>query len=97
VSDTAARYGGEEFTVVLPETDIKGAVETAERLRKIVEKTEINIGEDKKISITASFGVASFDPSKTKEISSDFLINQADKMLYQAKQEGRNKVKALLI
>lgn len=94
--DWISRYGGEEFLLVLPETDIEGAIKAAERLREIVEKTKIDIG-NKKINITASFGVASFDPNNTKGLSSDFLINQADKMLYQAKQEGRNRVKAILI
>ena len=94
--DWISRYGGEEFLIVLPETDIKGATEAAERLRKIIERSAIDIG-NKKINITASFGVASFDPKRIKKISSDFLINQADKMLYQAKEEGRNRVKAVLI
>lgn len=95
-SDWVARYGGEEFVVVIPETGIDGAVEMAERLRKTVASTGIDIG-DKKINITASFGVACFDPNKTEEITPDYLINEADRMLYEAKREGRNRVKAVLI
>ncbi len=95
-SDWVARYGGEEFVVVIPETGIDGAVEMAERLRKTVASTGIDIG-DKKINITASFGIACFDPNKTEEITPDYLINEADRMLYEAKREGRNRVKAILI
>ncbi len=97
-SDWLARYGGEEFLMVLPETDLEGAIDTAERLRKRVAKNRIEIGEDKKITITASFGVATFNPVDTKkEITSDSLINMADNMLYKAKSEGRNRVEGILV
>ena len=91
--DWLARYGGEEFLIVIPETDTKGACYTAERLRRIISQKAIKI-QGKRIHITASFGVTGIDPDTPDEkISPEAMINQADKYLYQAKQEGRNRVK----
>ena len=92
--DWVARYGGEEFVIVIPETELKCAEKVAERLRRKIETTEVSIGNDRRIKITASFGVVCFDPKEKKEISTDKLIKEADKMLYEAKNEGRNRVKA---
>ena len=92
--DWVARYGGEEFVIVIPETELKCAEKVAERLRRKIETTEVSIGDDRRIKITASFGVVCFDPKEKKEISTDKLIKEADKMLYEAKNEGRNRVKA---
>ncbi len=91
--DWVARYGGEEFVVVLPETDPENACLVAERLRNTVSGKTIYVRK-KKINITASFGVSGFDPSMPdNNISHESMINRADKHLYQAKQEGRNRVK----
>lgn len=90
--DWLTRYGGEEFLIVLPETDTKGAVLTAERLRGTISQREVNV-DGKPIYITASFGVSGFVPETPEyRISSDAMLNQADKYLYQSKNEGRNKV-----
>jgi diguanylate cyclase (GGDEF)-like protein len=90
--DWVARYGGEEFVIVLPETDAKGARSIAERLRRTISNRTIE-AEEKLISITASFGVSGLDPHTSHEkISLESLIEQADNYLYQAKQEGRNRV-----
>ena len=90
--DLLARYGGEEFLVTLPETNLDGALHLAERLRRVISEKKYNIGT-KKINITASFGVAGFDSDNSSdEISFDILIKHADKYLYQAKSEGRNRV-----
>ena len=90
--DMLARYGGEEFLVTLPETDLDGALHLAERLRKVISEKKFETGT-KKIKITASFGVAGFNSDNAGgEISIDTLINHADKYLYQAKNEGRNRV-----
>jgi len=90
--DWMNRYGGEEFIIVLPETPVAGAVCLAERLRKTVSEHRIQL-ENKTISITASFGVTGFD-NKTLDtkISVEKIINTADKYLYQAKENGRNRV-----
>lgn len=92
--DWASRYGGEEFLIILPETDLEGAYCVAERIRKLVAQKEIKWKEEV-IHLTASFGVTAVDgPLFEKEITLDALIQQADKNLYQAKHEGRNKTTA---
>lgn len=92
--DWLARYGGEEFIIVLPETDSKSAFCKAEQLCGTVSQRVINIS-GQEIHITASFGATGFDPDTPDDkISLETLINRADDHLYQAKQEGRDKVKA---
>lgn len=86
--DVFARFGGEEFAIVLPEAGLDQAKETAERIRKIVESTILNIDEHQ-FNITASFGISTFvNKSDTLEL----LLQKADKALYTAKHEGRNRV-----
>ena len=90
--DWVARYGGEEFLAVFPETDFEGAEVIAERLRSDISQNTIQINEEK-IRVTASFGVTGFTPSDSlKEVSYEAMINMADRSLYQAKEEGRNRV-----
>ena len=86
-SDVCCRSGGEEFVLLLPETKMTDAVNIAERIRKIVEKTELQL-EDNTINITASFGVS----NHCGVINLDSLLKDADKALYKAKNEGRNRV-----
>jgi diguanylate cyclase (GGDEF)-like protein len=83
--DLAARYGGEEFCVLLPNTELEMAEQTAERLLKKISEVELEgVGP-----ISASIGVANF-PAHADE--PDGLFRQADEALYQAKQSGRNRV-----
>jgi two-component system cell cycle response regulator len=90
--DWVARYGGEEFLIVLPETDISGSTCVAERFRETIEKMEIKF-KGKHVSITASFGVSSFEPSDNSQmVTAEMMIKDADKFLYEAKNGGRNKV-----
>jgi diguanylate cyclase (GGDEF)-like protein len=90
--DWLARYGGEEFLLVLPETGFHNASRLAERLRKHISK-KVFRWEGEKITITASFGVTGFDQRKAGEnFSPDDLIEMADQYLYQAKNQGRNRV-----
>lgn len=87
--DVAIRYGGEEFIIILPGTTSEGAVQTAEKIRHLVEKSTVPTINSQTIRYTVSIGVASFhDP----ESSFEELINVADKMLYQSKNEGRNRI-----
>jgi len=90
--DIAARYGGEEFSIVLPDTDLSGAVIVGNALRKAVAgKDVINRSTGKVLGrITLSVGVAEFAGEKTAEQ----LIVRADEALYTAKHNGRNQVAA---
>ncbi|OGQ58939.1 MAG: hypothetical protein A3J24_08325 [Deltaproteobacteria bacterium RIFCSPLOWO2_02_FULL_53_8] len=88
--DVAARYGGEEFAVILPETDGIEAVKIAERIRKHVQDERIPFEETQpKGDMTVSIGVATL-PLVAGDAHS--LIIAADKALYRAKEEGRNRV-----
>ncbi|MBD2692245.1 diguanylate cyclase [Anabaena catenula] len=86
--DSFGRFGGEEFVVLLPETNINAAIIVAERIRENINNQYIFVGE-KKVSITVSIGIASYN-SADKTI--DTIIQRADKALYQAKNQGRNRV-----
>lgn len=82
--DCVARYGGEEFAVLLPDTDIKGAIEVAERIRSRVAAEQFP-----ERAVTVSVGVAEF-PSDADQ--AEKIIDVADAALYQAKHSGRNRV-----
>ena len=86
--DICARYGGEELAILLPQTPIERAMEVADRLRRTVESLRVPI-EGGTISVTASFGVACYPTSGGGRES---LFSVADRALYAAKHEGRNRV-----
>ena len=88
-SDLAARYGGEEFALVLYHTDEPGAFHVADRLRQMVESHEVR-DKDDVLHVTISVGVATFPSEKIR--SAKELIECADKALYKAKDNGRNRV-----
>jgi diguanylate cyclase (GGDEF)-like protein len=86
-SDFAARFGGEEFMLLLPETDRQGSIELAEKVRRQIERTElVQTGP-----ITASFGVAGLPEDA---VNPDELVRKADRALYMAKAQGRNRVES---
>lgn len=87
--DITSRYGGEEFTIILPKTELQDAVHVAERLRKGIEEHKFP-GQDDPLHVTISLGVVQFEPVIDKN-KNDF-IERADKALYTAKKEGRNRV-----
>lgn len=89
-TDFVARYGGEEFVVLLPYTSAVLAFDLAETVRKRVEQTQLDYN-GKLIQTTISFGLACLVPNYKE--SSSKLVSMADEALYQAKQEGRNRVK----
>jgi two-component system cell cycle response regulator len=83
-TDFGIRWGGEEFLVCLPDTDLKGAIIVAEKLRKTIQRVDMEVTG---LSITASFGCAEVGED---EIS--IAIARADMNLYMAKTKGRNLV-----
>jgi diguanylate cyclase (GGDEF)-like protein len=88
-SDIAARYGGEEFVVLIAHPGKALAMQIAERIRSTIEEREIKYKEHT-IRLTISCGVACYD--KDLDITAEFMIDRADKALYQSKQDGRNRV-----
>jgi diguanylate cyclase len=87
-NDFISRYGGEEFAIVLPHTDIKGAIIAGEGIRSYIDNSVFSY-KDHKIPITISVGISSFN----KNDDVDTVFERADKALYFAKRSGRNKVK----
>jgi diguanylate cyclase (GGDEF)-like protein len=93
--DIIGRYGGEEFVILLPETDNEQAHQAAERLREEISRLRVSTGHGE-ISVTASFGVHTFDSifyqDTLPDDQLDKLIDLADQALLTAKQLGRNRV-----
>ncbi|MFH1422518.1 MAG: diguanylate cyclase [Planctomycetota bacterium] len=87
-ADIVARYGGEEFSIILPETCKENALKAAERLRKAIEVNEIAT-DGKKLKITVSLGVSTY-PDDAADMHT--LVREADKALYTAKAQGKNRV-----
>jgi len=85
--DVAARYGGEEFAVLMEQTDEPGALKMAERIRSTIEKTRF-VFEGVTVPVTVSIGCASFPLHAADKTQ---LIDMADKSLYWAKRNGRNR------
>ena len=88
-TDLCARFGGEELAVLLPGTAMEGAMEVAERLRRAIEERPVKFA-GKEIAVTASFGVASYPHCAGAR---EAFFSAADKALYEAKRDGRNRVK----
>jgi diguanylate cyclase (GGDEF)-like protein len=88
--DIAARFGGEEFTVLLPGTDLDGAVAVAEAVRTAVAALNCRHGASPFRSVTVSAGVHALTPALGQPAR--VLVEAADRALYQAKADGRNRV-----
>ena len=91
--DVAARIGGEEFAIMLPDTPFSGAMKLAENMRLTFEQLDLkkkNTGESLG-KVTLSFGVGAFRENETAAA----FLNRADKALYQAKSNGRNRVESM--
>jgi diguanylate cyclase (GGDEF)-like protein len=88
--DEPARYGGEEMAVALPQTDLEGAYQFAERVRHAVEALELPLQSGSgTLKVTASFGVASLATAEHADKAS--LVAAADAALYEAKRTGKNR------
>lgn len=90
--DLAARYGGEEFAVIMPGTSAAGAREVAEAIRAAVEALRIPHAASANGVVTVSLGAATLRPGQERRTDSSELIREADALLYQSKNSGRNRV-----
>jgi diguanylate cyclase (GGDEF)-like protein len=89
--DRVTRYGGEEFAIILPNTNLKGALQIAETIRSHIKSLQLaHISAFPHAIVTVSIGVATMIPRD--EDTSSQLIDRADRGLYQAKQNGRDRV-----
>jgi diguanylate cyclase (GGDEF)-like protein len=88
-SDVLARYGGEEFALLLPMTDLRGAVLVAEQMRQAVAARPIDRGDGQYLHATVSVGITSREGSSG---SLDTLLESADRALYHAKRTGRDRI-----
>ncbi len=88
-TDILGRYGGEEFVIALPQTNKEKAYKIAEKLRHTIETSKLITKKHGILSLTISLGVASIS-EETKEIGE--IVGEADKALYEAKEQGRNLV-----
>ena len=88
--DTVARYGGEEFVLILPGAGLEESAMIAERIRRLVENTPMQIIGQAQINLTVSLGISNFPIHRPN--SKEELVKMADQALYEAKEEGRNRV-----
>ena len=93
-SDIATRYGGEEFAVLLPHTDIDSACHLAEAIRQAIAAEPVPLGNGEQVHVTVSIGVAAYCPQRPpwQGCAGQHLLAHADRAVYQAKQDGRNRV-----
>jgi diguanylate cyclase (GGDEF)-like protein len=87
--DKVVRFGGDEFCVILPQTDQEQAVMVANRVSRAISSSALNIDANLEVSITASFGIATYP---THAISKENLIGQADAAMYRVKSTTKNAV-----
>jgi diguanylate cyclase (GGDEF)-like protein len=91
-TDWIGRYGGEEFLLLLPETDIAGACNVAEKIRALVQKTPVPMEDGSAAGVTLSIGLAALGELPGRRPCARDLIAAADRSLYEAKNGGRNRI-----
>lgn len=89
-TDLVARYGGEEFACILPDTTLEGARAVAERVRREVEALQLDHPDNATGGVTVSLGVGVV--TERRSLEPEALLGEADRLLYCAKREGRNRV-----
>lgn len=87
-SDIITRFGGEEFVVLLPQTDLQGAIKTAEKVRLGIANMEV-LTEDEPVKFTVSIGISELSAN---DQSIEPTLSRADQALYRAKRSGRDRV-----
>jgi diguanylate cyclase (GGDEF)-like protein len=88
-NDIAGRFGGEEFIVILPETNAQNAMDPAQRLSDAFGKIEFTANNGARFNVTISVGISEYNP---KDQSCEEIVARADKALYYAKDQGRNRI-----
>ena len=94
-SDVVFRFGGEEFLILLPNTNLSGAEVLAQKIRLAVENKVLHFPSSDALKYTVSIGVSVSKSDDTQEDIQE-VVNRADKALYKAKKDGRNKVVSLM-
>jgi len=89
-SDVVCRYGGEEFVVLLPNTDLEGAIVVAEKIREDIGNITVNLGEDSCLQFTVSIGVSMVKMKEERNL--EVVLKRADDAMYEAKKSGKNRV-----
>jgi two-component system cell cycle response regulator len=89
--DLACRLGGEEFVIIMPDTDLARAIQVGERLRATIAADPFSIASNKELRVTASVGISTLE---NRDDTPETLFKRADRALYSAKREGRNRVVA---
>jgi two-component system cell cycle response regulator len=90
--DQVARFGGDEFCLMLPHVSSDEAAAAIERIRSALEGTRIMLPDGTELSVTATFGIAEFDPDGHR--TGQDVFEAADQALYKGKQQGRNRLAA---
>jgi diguanylate cyclase (GGDEF)-like protein len=91
-TDILCRYGGEEFAIIMPYINSEQAYVLAEDIRILIAKTQV-VCVNTTVNTTISLGIACYRMNTTQTYTSELLISEADKALYQAKHTGRNKTR----
>jgi diguanylate cyclase (GGDEF)-like protein len=92
--DKVVRFGGDEFCIILPQTDQEQAIAVANRVRKALTASHFRLGESQEISISASFGIATYPAHGSQK---DDLIRQADAAMYRVKSTTKNAVGVAIV